>query len=936
MFGNNKTISIVAELIDTVSTPARQLAQNVDRAFSGVASGVGAFANASSGALDGFGKALTFGGNIAKGVFGTIGSVATGAVGIVGKAITGIKDNFTAMTEHARWASLFIGTAMLGIGKSIIGVAADVEQTRVAFETLLKSPEQAGALMEWMTKFSLQTPLTRAQIQDTAQQLIAFGHSAEQAKTGVIAITEATSALGIDAQRVMTLTKSLGQIYSSEKVRETEFNELRLQGVKVNELLAKAVNEGKLKLDGYAAGVQRAGGATKEATKAYQKASEDLGLLSKKLEKAKAGLESYEKGSKKTTEATLSHQIAVETAQKAVDKAKGSISAYTKAEANRGKVIATTSAKLTQLTQDQEKMVREANSGREIAKALEDQLIKTYGGAAARQVKTLSGMMSNFADVFQYVVQKAMGISADGSVQIGGAFDRIRNAVAKVIEFLLGNVDKIANFFNKLLSAKEALYIIATFLMGMFYGAITGILAPVMAVALQFTAIALVAGALFKVLLHLAGGFDGLKEKLSSAGQFIANTFTPVVERLRRAWYLLKPELVDLATVAGQVLIPMLEKVAGIMNDKLKGAIQSVSGLFDSLLALMSTGGATSIFDSLKGALLGLPEFIDRIKAAFSTFWTFITTTFGPVIDNLKQSFADMKPALDLAWQSLQPLVALLPGAAKMFLMLVAAVLALAAALLTGLLYALGPLLEGFVKMTSGIIAIVTGFFGLMMALWTGNWDAVKNYFLQIWNGIKMIYDGFANGILEGVKQFVKGIINFFVNLYNALVGKSIIPDMVMAILEWFTTLKDKAIEAITGLVSGVTDKIANMAKDAWNWGKNLVTNYINGIKENIKMLGSAGMQVAEKMGLMDLFREHGGIIPGPVGAPMPVVAHGGERVIPRSGSDTNGNNSSGGVTVNFYGSVQLDSPERVQELADKISRILGRQNELARYGAGY
>ena len=81
---------------------------------------------------------------------------------------------------------------------------------------------------------------------------------------------------------------------------------------------------------------------------------------------------------------------------------------------------------------------------------------------------------------------------------------------------------------------------------------------------------------------------------------------------------------------------------------------------------------------------------------------------------------------------------------------------------------------------------------------------------------------------------------------------------------------------------------------------------------------------------------QHGGIVDGPIGAPVPIIAHGGERVVPRSGVDVNGGVGGGAVNINFNGNVSIDSEDRVRQLADQVGRILGRQNELSRYGAGY
>jgi len=80
--------------------------------------------------------------------------------------------------------------------------------------------------------------------------------------------------------------------------------------------------------------------------------------------------------------------------------------------------------------------------------------------------------------------------------------------------------------------------------------------------------------------------------------------------------------------------------------------------------------------------------------------------------------------------------------------------------------------------------------------------------------------------------------------------------------------------------------------------------------------------------------RQHGGIIPGPIGAPVPILAHAGERVVPRSGADVGGGTGST-VNINITGQLVVDNETRVNELADRIGRMLGRQNELARYGLG-
>lgn len=80
--------------------------------------------------------------------------------------------------------------------------------------------------------------------------------------------------------------------------------------------------------------------------------------------------------------------------------------------------------------------------------------------------------------------------------------------------------------------------------------------------------------------------------------------------------------------------------------------------------------------------------------------------------------------------------------------------------------------------------------------------------------------------------------------------------------------------------------------------------------------------------------RKHGGIVPGGYNDEVPTILHGGERVIPRNGVDVNGGmNSQPSITINVTGSFNLDSEGRVNQLAQRISDLISRQNEIAKFG---
>lgn len=72
---------------------------------------------------------------------------------------------------------------------------------------------------------------------------------------------------------------------------------------------------------------------------------------------------------------------------------------------------------------------------------------------------------------------------------------------------------------------------------------------------------------------------------------------------------------------------------------------------------------------------------------------------------------------------------------------------------------------------------------------------------------------------------------------------------------------------------------------------------------------------------------QHGGTLP----VTGLYLGHKGERVVPKTGADVAGSTSST-ATVNFYGNLSVRSESDIDEIANKVSRVLGRQSELERW----
>lgn len=116
--------------------------------------------------------------------------------------------------------------------------------------------------------------------------------------------------------------------------------------------------------------------------------------------------------------------------------------------------------------------------------------------------------------------------------------------------------------------------------------------------------------------------------------------------------------------------------------------------------------------------------------------------------------------------------------------------------IITGFGYALGALLSGDI---GGFIAgIKVGFQGIL------------DFFTGIWSTLAIVVSAPFAIVISLVSGFVTTIIEFFSTLYNTLVGNSIIPDLITAIVTYFTSLGPQLIAAVATTIAAVVTAFAN------------------------------------------------------------------------------------------------------------------------------
>ena len=219
----------------------------------------------------------------------------------------------------------------------------------------------------------------------------------------------------------------------------------------------------------------------------------------------------------------------------------------------------------------------------------------------------------------------------------------------------------------------------------------------------------------------------------------------------------------------------------------------------------------------------------------------FFETNIVPKLESIKKSWDELKEALAPVWNVLVKvggaLLDMLPGfnllknlfenysfseiisdIGKAFELLGGVLFSLASSVVAGAFSAIVGFAAGVVEAFTGVIQVISGVVQFFEALFTGG-DLSKPI-QMIADGIVNIFTGLYKSTIGVVVDFVKGIIDWFVELWDELVGHSIVPDMIEAIIEWFKKLPDKIISVVKDFCSDVKQFFVDLwdgIKSWWN-----------------------------------------------------------------------------------------------------------------------
>lgn len=138
------------------------------------------------------------------------------------------------------------GTAFFGgIAAAAVKAAGSLEQTQVAFRTLLGSAQQANTLIKQMQNFARRTPFQVTEVENAAKRLLAMGFAAKEIIPTLKSVGDITAGIGIEGGRFERIIHNLAQVRTQGVLTSRELRDFAVNGVPLLDKLVETMNRAR-------------------------------------------------------------------------------------------------------------------------------------------------------------------------------------------------------------------------------------------------------------------------------------------------------------------------------------------------------------------------------------------------------------------------------------------------------------------------------------------------------------------------------------------------------------------------------------------------------------------------------------------------------------------------------------------------------------------
>lgn len=294
----------------------------------------------------------------------------------------------------------------------------------------------------------------------------------------------------------------------------------------------------------------------------------------------------------------------------------------------------------------------------------------------------------------------------------------------------------------------------------------------------------------------LQGPAQTLIKSLGAGLSPIIGALGPVLQSAAAAVGVLVESLAPMLPVIGQLVASLLPALVPILD-----AVQTV---FAALAPVVQTLSKT-LQATLAPILAQLPAIIGPLADMLAGQLVIGIQLLGDLLVQLAPSFVSLGVSVGQLMAQAAPLVAMIAG--------------LSTQLMGALLPAIQPVINVVVALASALAGqlastltnLIMPALRLVTDLLRGDFSAAWNSLKELVSGVVAHFTGTLSRIGSIVGSIVQSVVDRFTWLYNILIGNSIVPDMIMGIVSWFTRLPGMAFSALASLASGIA-RIATTA----------------------------------------------------------------------------------------------------------------------------
>ena len=315
----------------------------------------------------------------------------------------------------------------------------------------------------------------------------------------------------------------------------------------------------------------------------------------------------------------------------------------------------------------------------------------------------------------------------------------------------------------------------------------------------------------------------------STFGAALIGGIKKVIDTVKTFFILLKEGAPFVDTLAAT-----FPKIANFVA-KIKGAVSAVTGFIAGL-----TGPAWATIAAVIAAVASVVYFLyknwEEVTEAVKNFFK---ENIAPKLKEIGEHFSDIKEAtgkfgeaMGEAWKVVKDFFAgidwsKLSWIGTTFEVIGGIIFSVVGAVIATAFNILMGVIENAIQAFTGLYQITAGVVKFLVALFTGDFSSIVDIVQLVAEGIQNLWDGMVGFVIDIVSDFVDGIISWFTNLWDELVGHSIVPDTVEGIIDWFLSLPDE----ILGPIEDFTEDVLKIFKDLWKdtkkwWAENVAPKF--------------------------------------------------------------------------------------------------------------